>query len=409
MPRDQLIIIEPSSSGVSLIPAALSLGVEPVVVTYNRHDRIVPPEYLDMAVEVIEVDTVDAGALEDAVRRYVRDHRVAGIVPGFEYYVALAARLSHVLGLRGLDPQIVDNLRYKHKMRDQLSAAGVACPRYLTVSDKAMLGRVAAEVGFPCVIKPVNGSGSLHVTKVYDQAELEAAYDRMCRDELLDMGLRISHVAIVEAYVAGAEFSVEGYVHGGRVHFLSVTEKLLCEEPHFAELGHIVNTYLSPEDRAVIYDYTESVVRALRIDLGPFHCELRVCAGQPIVMEIAARLPGDSIVELVHESTGTNLAEVMIRSYLGMEIDAPPVETHRYAGVCFFTLDNSNYFHSIEGVSAVALLPGFKRFELLAQPASYVPPPISSLGRAAKAIFAGHSYHDLKVEMEQAKSLIRFY
>jgi len=409
MSRAKLIIIEPSSSGVSLIPAASSLGLDPVVVTYNKNDRIVSPEYLGMAAEVIEVDTVDEAAMYEAVRAYAQDHLVVGIVPGFEYYVALTARLSHALGLRGLDPQIVDNLRYKHKMRDELSARGVACPRYVTVSDRAMLGRVEAEVGFPCVIKPVNGSGSLHVTKVYDHAELEAAYDRMCQDDMLDMGLRISHVAVVEAYIAGAEFSVEGYVHEGRVQFLSDTEKMLCEEPHFAEIGHIVNTRLSSEDRAIIYDYTESVVRALRIGLGPFHCELRVCDRQPIVMEIAARLPGDSIVELIHESTGVNLAEVMIRTYVGMDVPEPPAETNRYAGVCFFTLENANYFHSVDGVSAVKRLPGFKRFELLAQPASYVPPPISSLGRAAKAIFAGHSYHDLKVEMEQAKSLIRFY
>jgi biotin carboxylase len=294
-------------------------------------------------------------------------------------------------------------------MRDRLRSCGVACPRYLTLSGRAQLSEVATTVGFPCVIKPVNSSGSLHVTKVHDQAELEAAYDRMCEDEALDMGQRISRIAIVESYVAGPEFSVEGYVHDGEVHFLSITEKMLCAEPHFAELGHIVNTYLRGDERARIYAYAETVVRAMCIELGPFHCELRVCDGQPIIMEIAARLPGDSIVELIQESTGVNLAETMIRCYLGLPVAPPPAEAQRYAGVCFFTLDNANYFHSVEGLPAVARLPGFKRFELLAQPASYVPPPISSLGRAAKAIFAGASYHDLKVEMEQAKSLIRFY
>ncbi len=409
MRRTKLIIIEPSSSGVALIPAASSLGLDPVIATYNRGDRVVPRELLAQASDVIEVDTIDAAALSEALHHYARGHQIAGIVPGFEYYVGLAARLSHELGLRGLDPAIVDSLRYKDQMRDALSAHGVACPRYLTVTDRSMLAQVEARVGYPCVIKPVNGSGSLHVTKVYDRAELEAAYDGIGQDDTLDMGLRISQVAVVESYVAGPEFSVEGYVHDGRIHFLSVTEKMLCQEPHFAEVGHIVNTCMRDEERVAIYDYAASVVRALQIGLGPFHCELRVSAGQPIAMEIAARLPGDSIVELIHESTGVNLAEVMIRSYVGMDMPPRPAAAARYAGVCFFTLDNANYFHAVDGVSAVKQLPGFKRFELLAQPASYVPPPISSLGRAAKAIFAGPSYHDLKLEMEQAKSLIRFH
>lgn len=409
MQKRKLLIIEPSSSGVSLIPAALSLGVDPVVLTYNREDRVVAPPYLQQASAVLEVDTVDQAALEAVIDQYARDQRIAGIVPGFEYHVSLAARLSHRYGLRGLNPRIVDSLRYKDLMRDQLRRCGVAVPRYLTITGAAMLARVEEEVGYPCVIKPTNGSGSLHVTKVHDEAELRAAYGRMGQDDVLDMGLRLGQNAIVESYIAGPEYSVEGYVHDGKVSFLSVTEKLLCQEPYFAELGHIVNACLSEQARAVIYDYAESVVHALGIDLGPFHCEVRVCRGEPIAMEIAARLPGDSIVELVHESTGVNLAEVMIRSYLGLPLGAPPPDSGRCAGVCFFTLENASSFHRIEGVAAVERLPGFKRFELLAQPESYVPPPISSLGRAAKAIFAGGSYAVVKDEMAEAKNLIRFY
>jgi biotin carboxylase len=409
MEKGKLLIIEPSSSGIALISAASTLGFDPVVLTYNQGDRIVPVEHLDMAADVIEVDTSDELAMADAIRRYTRQHRVVGIVPGFEYYVAVVARLSHQLKLRGLDPGIVDNLRYKNQMRARLSACGIASPRYLTVSSIAMLDQIAECVGYPCVVKPINGSGSLHVTKVYNQAELETAYAMICQDEMVDMGLRMSHTAIVESYVSGPEFSVEGYVQDNQVFFLSVTEKMLCQEPYFVEIGHIVNAPLGRLERAALCEYTESIVRALGIDMGPFHCEVRACEGRPIAMEIAARLPGDCIVELILESIGVNLAEVMIKTYLGIEVASPPPENDRCAGVCFFTLNNSNYFSGIEGVAAVERLPGFKRFELLAKPASYVPPPINSLGRAAKAIFAGASYQQLKTEMAQANRLIRFY
>lgn len=408
MSGDKVIIIEPSSSGLLLIAAARELGLDPVVVTYNQGDRAIPREHLAMAGEVLVVDTSDEVALDEVVGRYLRGHRVVGVVPGFEYHVPIAARLGHRYQLRGLDPQAVDAVRLKSRMRDQLRASGVAVPRYVTVKGRSRLGLVEERVGYPCVIKPINGSGSRQVTRVESRQELEAAYDELCRDTVLDMGLRLSAEAIVEAYVPGPEFSVEGYVHEGEVRFVSVTEKILGKEPHFTEMGHIVSARLSPEESAAVLGYTRAVVEALQINLGPFHCELRVSSGQPIAMELGARLPGDSIVELIQESTGINLARVMLQSYAGMDIDAPPRDGRRYAGVCFFTLGERSSFREVEGVSAVERLPGFKRFELLAQPGAYVPPPTSSLGRAAKAIFTAPTYPSLREEIRQARSMIRF-
>ncbi|MEO7731183.1 MAG: hypothetical protein ABIY55_09445, partial [Kofleriaceae bacterium] len=74
MSRDTLLILEPSSSGVSLISAARKLGVDPVVVTYNQHDRVVPRDHLALAADVIEVDTLDEVAVARAIHDHARDH-----------------------------------------------------------------------------------------------------------------------------------------------------------------------------------------------------------------------------------------------------------------------------------------------------------------------------------------------
>jgi hypothetical protein len=123
---------------------------------------------------------------------------------------------------------------------------------------------------------------------------------------------------LLEAYVDGPEFSVEGYVTGGQVHFVSVTEKLLSAEPYFVELGHIVQANLSESTIHAIKCYTTRVVNALGVNLGPVHCEIRLGQKGPVVMELAARLAGDRICDLIDLALGVSLPRIMIETYLSI-------------------------------------------------------------------------------------------
>src|SRR2546423_8114805 len=162
----------------------------------------------------------------------------------------------------------------------------------------------------------------------------------MTTDLVADFGRRPSSRVLLEEYVAGPELSVEGFVQDGDVHFVSITEKLVGPEAYFLEVGHIVQAQLPPAAVQAIRSYTEEVVRALGTPFGPFHAELRLTGRGPVLIEIAARLPGDHICDLILRARGVDLRRSMIAAYLGQAVPVPAPLTdpvRGYAGIHFFT------------------------------------------------------------------------
>jgi biotin carboxylase len=139
----------------------------------------------------------------------------------------------------------------------------------------------------------------------------------MIADQRTDLGRSLDGRALLEEYLEGPEVSVEGIVEDGEVTVVSVTSKLMGPEPWFAEIGHIVPHDADPAERRAIEAYAEAVCRALGVTLGPFHAEIRLGSGEPVLIEIGARLPGGHIADLVELVTGVSLARAMLAAYTG--------------------------------------------------------------------------------------------
>ncbi|WP_405938541.1 ATP-grasp domain-containing protein [Streptomyces sp. NBC_00726] len=346
MPDRTVLILEPESSGVDLIPAALALG-------FGVHigDRRAVQELPTAAREAVaagtaahhQVDTRSAGAVADMAAALARRTEIAAVVPGFEYAIPTASAVAQRLGLPGIAPRSAELLRDKRRMKQALAVQGVrvasGVPVAVERADDSLLKDVARKVGFPAVVKPVNGSGSLRVRRVEDFGELCDQVELSRNDPLDDLGLSIGGRLLVESYVTGPEVSVEGYVAEGTVRVVAVTEKQLGPEPHFVEIGHIVDAGLGPETRAEVERVTRAAVQALGLHVGVFHLEARLTASGPVVIEVGARLGGDRIPELVAASYGFDLPRAMIRALAGLPVAPPDVGGRpRVAGVRFFSV-----------------------------------------------------------------------
>lgn len=346
MPDGTVLILEPESSGVDLIPAALELGFS-VHIGDRRAAHELPDAVRDAiatgAATHLQVDTRSVGAVADMAAALAGRTEVAAVVPGFEYSISTASAVAQRLGVRGITPRSAELLRDKRSMKQALEAHGVqvACGVPLAVerADDSVLKDVARRVGFPAVVKPVNGSGSLRVRRIEDFGELCDQVELSRRDPIHDMGLSIGGRLLVESYVTGPEVSVEGYVAEGTVRVVAVTEKQLGPEPHFVEVGHIVDAGLEPAARAEVERVTRAAVEALGLHVGVFHLEARLTSSGPVVIEVAARLGGDRIPELVAASYGFDLPRAMIQVLAGLPVTPPDaVGRQRVAGVRFFSV-----------------------------------------------------------------------
>ncbi len=164
-------------------------------------------------------------------------------------------------------------------------------------------------VTFPAVVKPASRSSSEGVVTVHDAAALRAQLATYPDRE----------VVLVEEKVAGPEYSVESLVQDGRVIFASPTDKETTDShAHtFVELVHTVpSTHAGVRD--ALLRANRLLLERLGFENGIAHSEWRIGAdGCPVLMEIAARTPGDGLLTLYHLATGDSMEPAILRIALG--------------------------------------------------------------------------------------------
>jgi biotin carboxylase len=403
-----VVILEPVSSGWKLIPKAKELNHTVIVLTYDQGERIIPAEFLRLADRIERVDTNDDQAVIDLARKLDKELGIDAVIPGFEYYVPLSNRINHLLGNAGLKPEVVNHVRYKDLMRTALADAGVRVPRYRLVTDAEELEAAAAYVGFPLVAKPVDCSGSFNVRKANNHSELEEAYRRISEMAVNDLEQTARGDVLLEEYLQGPEYSVEGLVDGEMIHYFSITEKLLGPEPYFVEVGHIVSAPLDAEAEETIHHYVGQVIKALGINMGPFHAEIRLTSTGPVLIEIGVRLAGDYICDLIYHAKGIDLYKLMIDSYLGSPLSLPEQTSQRVAGVRFFVRENLKRYDTVEGLEQLRALDGLIDCNLTIPTGQEIPEANSFMGRIGYFAVVGDDYDRLKETLLQGDRQIKF-
>lgn len=405
-----VLIIEPYTSGLELLAAATRLGHRPLVLSHNAADRVVPPTELEhWDAELAVVDTNDLAAVVSCARRLATQHDIVGVLPGFEFYVPAAAAVAAELGLPGLTPAAGIRVRDKLRMRQALAAAGIAGPAFRSIADRAELAPAAEQLGFPLVVKPTRSCGSIHVTLVRSLAELCAAYDALAADADPVLGTSLGPEALVERFIAGPEFSVEGYVQNGRAEVVSITEKLVSEPPAFVELGHTVPAAIDAGSRRAIRHWTGEVAAALGADCTIFHLELRLRDGVPHVIEFGARLPGDSIPSLIELSTGANLADIFVRLATGSPVNnSSSGSASRVAAIRFFHEPGLEVISSAPTAAELCALPDVVSGAITARPGDRPNRLMDARSRLGWVMLTGADRPSVDRSWTAVRDLVRF-
>lgn len=337
--RGVLLLVESNTSGTGrlFVHAARDLGFRPVLLTARpeKYAFLAGPD----APEVVPADT----AVEDELYALVRRRfgaEVAGITSSSEYFIATAAALAARLALPGPDAAAVRAARDKSWQRRALAAGGVAVPAFRTAASAAQAAAAARDIGFPVVLKPVDGSGSAGVRACADAGEAEAHAALLFASGAADTRV------LVESLVTGPEFSVEMF--SGRV--VGITRKHLGSPPWFVEGGHDYPAALPPGTARAL---TEAAVRGtslLGLGWGPLHWELRVDgAGRAVPMEVNPRLAGGFIPELVRHAQGIDLIRATLCLVAGQAPDLA-ARRNRHASIRFLFSPAAGRLEGVDGL-----------------------------------------------------------
>ncbi len=263
------------------------------------------------------VDFADPAAVLDAVS----DLEIDGVTTvQAERAVPMVASIADALGLPGIGAEAARSMTNKVVMRARLAEAGVPQPRFTTMRAPDEIGRAAADVGFPAVLKPAAGSGQFGVFQVHaadDVAEHFAdAIAVSPRDE-----------AILEEYVDGVEMNGIVVLRDGEALATVLCDRLRPEggESFGVSWIHLYPPGVEGAQRALAERVAEDAARALGMTTGIAFPQLIAAPdGRVVLVECAARI-GGMMAELLEHALGIDLLGLQLAVALGEEIDADAV------------------------------------------------------------------------------------
>lgn len=335
-------------ASVLQLPAILrakEMGLQVAVVDYNP--KAIGITYAD---KYYNASTMD----EDAVLSAAEDYQPDGIMTlATDMPMRGVAKASDKLHLHSISYETAVKATDKYDMIKAFKEYGVPSPWYFVVNSLGELKKHRQDVVFPCVIKPTDNAGSHGVAKVFSFAELLDNY------EYAHSCSRHGKV-IIEEFLDGPEVSVEVMVFGGEVHILQITDKITTEAPHFVEMGHTQPSQLSEDIQEKIRAVADAACKAIGIDKGPAHVEMKITSRGPVMIELGARMGGDCITSfLVPLSTGIDMVGATIRVALGEEPIIKPT-IHCGSAIRYFEAPTGT-IKAFENIEKAKLFPGVKQ------------------------------------------------
>ena len=267
---------------------------------------------LDVLVADMNPDAI--GFKESGIKKFVVSTTdTAGILD--------VARRENIDGILTASRKCALQCTNKAEMREALEIAGVPIPKFAVVRSAEDAINVGKYFEGKVVVKASDNSGNRGISMVDDcrnSYELQNAFN---------YALDNSHDkrVLIEEYMNGEEFSVEGISINGVYH--------------------------------AIIKIAGDAAKALGIANGPSHAEIKLTSEGPKIVEVGARLGGGCITShLVPLSTGVSMVKAAIQNSIG---ESPDIE-HKFskgAAIRFFD-SHKGTITAFENVESALSMPG---------------------------------------------------
>src|SRR3954462_9521723 len=353
----RVLLLLPTATyrAADFLTAARALGAKVVVASDRRLVSIGDAQ--------LTLDLRRPEAAAEAIAALAKDCPLDAVVAVDDQGVRVAALAATRLGLSGNPLEAAAATRDKAAMRGALAAAGVPQPEHRTVGPSQDAAAVAAEIGVPCVVKPLSLSASRGVIRADDPRAAAAAAARV-RAILAEAGEDPDGPLLIERYVPGAEVAVEGLLRAGALEPLAVFDKPdALEGPYFEETIFTTPSRLPGEIVAAVTRMTADACGALGLREGPVHAELRVHAGRVWMLELAARSIGGVCSRSLRFGVGVRLGGGVLRHALALPLgDLGRGEAG--AGGVMFPIPRAGGLREVRGQDEARAVPGIAGLEI---------------------------------------------
>jgi hypothetical protein len=411
--------------------AAERCGVELLFATDRCHALDDPWQDAAIPVRFHEEEASLRAILETASTRPVN-----GLIAVGDRPVVLAARAAEALGVPGNPPSAAAASANKLIARQRFADAGLGVPWFMVVATGVHPEVTARRVTYPAVLKPLGLSGSRGVIRVDAPDEFVRAWRRLrallARREIRALRQGAEGEILIEGFIAGREYAVEGVVTAGVFTPFAIFDKPdPLDGPYFEETIYVTPSALPAEEQARVVEAVAQGVSALGLRHGPVHGECRVGPAGVVLLEVAARpigglcsrvlrlggqppfCPGKkgtaTVSEPVPEKGDSQLflEDVLLWHALGHDLSGIRRESGG-AAVMMIPIPRRGVFKGVEGIDEARAVRGIDDIRITAK-IDQVLEPLPEAGSYLGFIFArGPGARDAELAVREAHERLRF-
>jgi biotin carboxylase len=296
----------------------------------------------------VQVDSfADEHALLTKVQHLASRVKIDLVECLFEPIMTQAARIREMLDLPGMRVEDTIAFRDKEIMKLKLDAAGIRTPRHGNAFTTDQVREHAERIGYPLIVKPIDGAGSQDTYRLENQAELE---------QIIPLLGHVPEVS-VEEFVDGEDYTFDTVCVDGKVLYFNIAyyrpRALVSRNNAWISQQTIVRRDVGADEMAEGRRMGLAVLETLNFKTGFTHMEwYRKPDGEVVFGEIAARAPGVRTVDLMNYACDIDLYRGWADAVCHGRFDQPIERKYFSAGI-FKRANGSGIVRNIEGLDRI--------------------------------------------------------
>jgi hypothetical protein len=172
---------------------------------------------------------------------------------------------------------------------------------------------------------------------------------------------------LIEGFIAGREFALEGLMQRGALHTLAIFDKPdPLDGPFFEETIYVTPSSAPTAVQDAISRTVAEAARAIGLSHGPIHAECRVNDADVFVLEVAARPIGGLCARALTFGDSRSLEELLLRHALGASPDGW-VREAAASGVMMIPIPRRGILRSVGGLDAAREVPNVTDLRITAK------------------------------------------
>jgi len=265
----------------------------------------------------------------------------------------------------------------KNYFLDLASNNGVKTPLHYKISEPNDLLFYARKIGYPVIIKPLDGQGSKGVSFVDNDSALKDAFQEA-------LAYSIGGKAVIEEYISGVHYSAEWFRENGKTVFGVVSEKINSGAPYFGITQHLIPAPLSKNLNLEVKRTLDLLCDLFEIEGGPVNFDFILANENEIyLIEMGTRLAGNGMPELVKRSFGIDTYTMNLQIVTNQPVnELKKVNFKEFSALRLINADSDGIFSGISGLEELKKHPAFADIQIFKNPGN----PVRAITRSAHKV-----------------------